>query len=49
MTTGIIDFIISSGFKTPIDEIPTPDLAVPYEAPKFEKIKAIATPIYPKK
>ena len=23
-----------SGFKTPIEQIPTPDLAVPYAAPK---------------
>jgi hypothetical protein len=28
-TTGIIDFMIKSGFKTPIEAIPTPDLAVP--------------------
>ena len=33
MTTGMIDFIINSGFKTPIEHIPTPDLAVPYAAP----------------
>lgn len=34
MTTGTIDFITSSGRMTPIDAIPTPDLAVPYAAPK---------------
>jgi len=27
--TGMIDFIIRSGFKTPIEQIPTPDFAVP--------------------
>ena len=30
MTTGMIDFITRSGFITPIDDTPTPDLAVPY-------------------
>ena len=34
MTTGTIFFMISSGRKTPMEQIPTPDLAVPYAAPK---------------
>jgi len=34
---------------TPSDAIPTPALAVPYEAPKFAKTSAEATPMYPKK
>jgi hypothetical protein len=29
MTTGITDFIIRSGFSTPIEQMPTPLLAVP--------------------
>ena len=33
MTTGMMDFIMSSGRRTPIDMIPTPDFAVPYAAP----------------
>ena len=34
MTTGMIDFITRSGFITPMDDTPTPDLAVPYAAPR---------------
>jgi hypothetical protein len=34
---------------TPRDAIPTPALAVPYEAPRFEKTRAQAIPMYPKK
>ena len=34
MTIGTIDFMIRSGFKTPIDAILIPDLAVPYAAPR---------------
>jgi len=30
MTTGITHFIIRSGRRTAMAEIPTPDLAVPY-------------------
>ena len=37
MTTGIIDFMMRSGFMTAIAEIPTPDLAVPYAAPRADK------------
>ena len=33
MITGTTHFIIKSGRKTDIAEIPTPDLAVPYAAP----------------
>ena len=32
--TGTIDFMTSSGRMTPMDAMPTPDLAVPYAAPK---------------
>ena len=38
-----------SGLKTPIAEIPTPDLAVPYAAPKQVKTMADVQPIAPKK
>ena len=34
MTTGTIDFMISSGRMTAMADTPTPDLAVPYEAPR---------------
>lgn len=34
MTTGMMHFIMRSGRRTPIAEIPTPDLAVPYDAPR---------------
>lgn len=33
ITTGIIDFIISSGRITDMAAIPVPDFAVPYAAP----------------
>ena len=33
---------------TPIDEIPTPDFAVPYAAPILAKHKAAVTPMKPK-
>jgi len=36
MTTGMIDFIISSGRITAIAAIPVPDFAVPYAAPSAE-------------
>lgn len=45
---GIKDLKINSGLKTPMLQIPTPDLAVPYEAPKLEKTRAAVTPINPK-
>ena len=32
--TGTIDLKIRSGDKTPIEQMPTPDLAVPYAAPR---------------
>jgi hypothetical protein len=32
-----------------MDEIPTPDLAVPYAAPRFAKTIAEVTPMKPKK
>jgi hypothetical protein len=38
-----------SGLKTPIAEIPTPDFAVPYAAPKQVKTIAEVQPIAPKK
>lgn len=37
MTTGMIDFIISSGLITDIAAIPVPDFAVPYAAPRAKK------------
>jgi hypothetical protein len=37
-----------SGLKTPIAEIPTPDFAVPYAAPKHVKTMAAVHPIVPK-
>lgn len=36
MTTGMIDFMISSGLITLIAAIPVPLLAVPYAAPSAE-------------
>ena len=33
MTTGMIFLITRPGFITPMDAMPTPDLAVPYAAP----------------
>ena len=37
ITTGTTDFMIISGFMIAIAEIPVPDLAVPYAAPKAKK------------
>ena len=37
-----------SGLKTPMAEIPTPDFAVPYAAPKQVKTMAEVHPIAPK-
>ena len=37
MTTGMTDFIISSGLITDIAAIPVPDLAVPQAAPRAER------------
>jgi hypothetical protein len=34
MTTGMMDFIISSGLMTLMAAIPVPDFAVPYAAPR---------------
>jgi hypothetical protein len=36
MTTGMMDFMISSGRITAMAAIPVPDLAVPYAAPSAE-------------
>ena len=33
ITTGIMDFMISSGLMTAIAAMPVPDFAVPYAAP----------------
>jgi len=41
MTTGIMDFIISSGLITDMAAIPVPDFAVPYAAPRAKKKKNI--------
>ena len=40
MTTGTMDFMTSSGRMTPMEAMPTPDLAVPYAAPKPGRIVA---------
>jgi hypothetical protein len=37
-----------SGLKTPMADIPTPDFAVPYAAPKQVKTMAEVHPIAPK-
>lgn len=37
MTTGMTDFIIRSGFNTPIEQIPTPAFVDPYDEPKSKK------------
>jgi hypothetical protein len=37
-----------SGLRTPIAEIPTPDLAVPYAAPKHVNTMAAVQPMVPK-
>lgn len=34
ITTGMMDFIISSGLITDMAAIPVPDFAVPYAAPR---------------
>eukprot|EP00490_Sorites_sp_Unknown_P016068 CAMPEP_0114650730 /NCGR_PEP_ID=MMETSP0191-20121206/7861_1 /TAXON_ID=126664 /ORGANISM="Sorites sp." /LENGTH=60 /DNA_ID=CAMNT_0001864687 /DNA_START=427 /DNA_END=609 /DNA_ORIENTATION=+ len=49
MTTGMIDFMIISGRITPMEAMPTPDLAVPYAAPKLANTSAEVTPMKPKK
>ena len=46
---GNILLTIRSGRKTPMAEMPTPDLAVPYAAPKQVKTMAEVQPIAPKK
>eukprot|EP00527_Entomoneis_sp_CCMP2396_P003568 CAMPEP_0198151384 /NCGR_PEP_ID=MMETSP1443-20131203/55513_1 /TAXON_ID=186043 /ORGANISM="Entomoneis sp., Strain CCMP2396" /LENGTH=68 /DNA_ID=CAMNT_0043817029 /DNA_START=157 /DNA_END=363 /DNA_ORIENTATION=- len=48
MTTGMMFRMTKPGFMTPMEEIPTPDLAVPYAAPMLAKTKAAVTPIKPK-
>ena len=40
---------IRSGRRTPMAAIPTPDLAVPYEAPRQVKTIAAVQPMAPKK
>ena len=49
MTMGIMDLKRSSGLRTTAEQTPTPDLAVPYAAPKFPKTRAAVIPMYPKK
>ena len=49
MTTGTTDFMMSSGLSTPMEQMPTPALALPYAAPRLAKMSAEATPMYPKK
>lgn len=47
MTGATTFFMISSGRITPDAQIPTPDFAVPYAAPKLVKTTAAAHPITP--
>lgn len=47
--TGTMFLTNKSGLNTQVAQIPTPDLAVPYEAPKEVKTMAAAHPIEPKK
>ena len=49
MTTGTTDFMINYGLRTPIEQIPTPALALPQAAPRLAKTRADATPMNPKK
>jgi hypothetical protein len=42
MTIGISDFMIRPGRLWPIPVMPTPDLAVPYAAPKSDKSELTA-------
>lgn len=37
MTTGMMHFMMSSGRITDMAAMPTPDLAVPYAAPRAEE------------
>jgi hypothetical protein len=46
---GRVLLTMRSGRRTPMAAIPTPDLAVPYEAPKQVKTIAAVQPIAPKK
>lgn len=47
MTTGMIDFMMSSGLMTDMAAIPVPLFAVPYAAPKAEREKnALDIPKY---
>ena len=41
--------IIMSGRRTLTADMPIPDFAIPYAAPRLEKIMATAQPIHPKK
>lgn len=49
ITTGTTFLTKRSGLVTEVAQIPTPDLAVPYEAPKQVKTIAAAQPMEPKK
>ena len=49
MMTGTMFFITSVGCIMPMLAMPTPDLAVPYAAPRLAKTSALATPMKPKK
>lgn len=48
-TTGTMFLNNKSGLKTQVAHTPTPDLAVPYEAPKQVKTMAAVQPMAPKK
>lgn len=48
ITTGTTFLTNKSGLVTQVAQIPTPDLAVPYDAPKQVKMMADAHPMEPK-
>lgn len=51
LALGKFDILLTmrSGRRTPMAAIPTPDLAVPYEAPRQVKTMAAVQPMAPKK
>merc|ERR1719473_1495135 len=44
---GVLDFITMSAWSTPMFATPTPDLAVPYAAPRHANTRAHAQPMKP--
>ena len=49
MTTGRMERITTSGLTKPMEEMLTPDFAVPKAAPKLAKAMAEVTPMKPEK